>query len=95
MYEETLAYFEEFHQMPMGHKSESVVNKVYEHIEKAKIWIPYDEVKKQYNKKKPIIKEFLICIQTQILVTFNKSLKLKLSALLWERCYNKYIEKKG
>lgn len=52
MYEETLAYYNEHHKMPMGHKSNDIVDRVYERIKKAKIWIPYDEVHRQYIKKK-------------------------------------------
>ena len=52
MYEETLAYYNEHHRMPMGHKSNDIVDRVYERIEEAGIWIPYGEVHRQYIKKK-------------------------------------------
>ena len=52
MFEETYAYYLQYHKMPMSHRCEIVVDKVYEHIEDAKIWIPYGEVYRYYIKTK-------------------------------------------
>lgn len=53
MYEATLAYYNEYHKEPMEYESiYIVVDRVYERIEEAGIWIPYDEVYGQYIKKK-------------------------------------------
>ena len=52
MYEETYAYYLQYHKMPMSHRCEIVVDKVYERIQDAEIWIPYGEVYRYYIKRK-------------------------------------------
>ena len=50
--EETAAYYQIHQQYPMGRYSEDVVDKVYDKIRSAGIWIPYDEVYSHYTAKK-------------------------------------------
>lgn len=45
-------YYERNGKYPMGHKSEEVVNAVYDRIEDADIWIPYGEVYREFNSRK-------------------------------------------
>lgn len=45
-------YYEKHGKYPMGHKSEEVVNAVYDRIEEADIWIPYGEVYREFNSRK-------------------------------------------
>jgi len=52
MYEETYAYYLQYHKMPMSHRCEIVIDKVYERIQDAEIWIPYGEVYRYYIKRK-------------------------------------------
>ncbi len=52
MFEETYVYYLQYHKMPMSHRCEIVVDKVYERIQDAKIWIPYGEVYRYYIKRK-------------------------------------------
>ena len=46
------AYYLQYHKMPMSHRCEIVVDKVYERIQDAEIWIPYGEVYRYYIKRK-------------------------------------------
>ena len=52
MVDETLAFYRQYQKMPMSHHCAIVVDKVYEHIQDAKIWIPYGEIYKRYMKRK-------------------------------------------
>lgn len=52
MYDETLVFYNENHKMPMGHRSDDIVDKVYKRITDEQIWIPYNEIYKQYIKRK-------------------------------------------
>lgn len=52
MYLETKAYYEKYYTFPGDKHIGVVVSKIYDRIESADIWIPYDEVMKHYKKKR-------------------------------------------
>ena len=51
MFQETKVYYEENHAFPDDPHVEEIVHRVYDKIEQAGIWIPYEEVWKRYRKK--------------------------------------------
>lgn len=52
MFQETKVYYEENHAFPDDPHVEDIVDRVYDKIEQAGIWIPYEEVRKHYRKKR-------------------------------------------
>ena len=52
MYQETKAYYEKQYVFPDEEHLDDVVKKVYDRIEQAEIWIPYEEVRHHYKKKR-------------------------------------------
>src|SRR5699024_12039239 len=52
MYQETKAYYEKNYVFPNDAHLDDVVEKVYDRIEQAEIWIPYEEVWHHYKKKR-------------------------------------------
>lgn len=52
MYQETKEYYEKQYVFPDEEHLDDVVKKVYDRIEQAEIWIPYEEVRHHYKKKR-------------------------------------------
>ena len=52
MYQETRKYYEATGRYPIQHHDDEVVDAIYRRIEKAGIWVPYNEVAKHYHGKR-------------------------------------------
>ena len=48
LYEETNKYYKQYSRMPGKSQREAILFSVYDKIQSAEIWIPYQEVKKYY-----------------------------------------------
>lgn len=53
MYEKTCDYYREYGKMPEGEACEELVKEVFHKIESLAIWVPYNEVYRQYLLKLP------------------------------------------
>lgn len=76
IYQETKKYCDQFDQIPEPFYPEEVLERVYERIEEADIWIPYYEVAKHYKKK-----------QTQILRRIRRESKEELDSRIQQVCF--------
>lgn len=52
MYTETKKYYDSYEKAPEGIACDEIVERIYNKIEKAGIWIPYGEVHRHYRKRK-------------------------------------------
>ena len=51
MYEATYEFYKEHRDIPKGKDQEEILQKIYEQIAGAGIWIPFNEVKNRYRSK--------------------------------------------
>lgn len=52
MYEETKAYYDQYEKIPEGEICSDIVERIYDRIETAGIWIPFGEVYRRYMKRR-------------------------------------------
>ena len=53
MFADTCRYYHEFGGIPEGETAETIVWAIYHRLENLAIWVPFDEVLREYSKKLP------------------------------------------